>query len=74
MINYISNEDKFYLKDLGTVNGTYLNGNKLEGNKKYPLKHKDSIQFGKHANLYGFFMAQPENEKKGKINLKDYCF
>lgn len=74
MINYISNEDKFYVKDLGTVNGTYLNGNKLEPNKKYPLKHKDNIQFGKHANLYGLFMVQPENEKKGKINLKDYCF
>ena len=24
--------------------------------------------------LFGFFMAQPEHQKKGKINLKDYCF
>lgn len=46
-INYISSEDRFYLRDLGTVNGTYLNGNRLEANKRQPLKHKDSIQFGK---------------------------
>jgi len=46
-INYISSEDKFYLRDLGTVNGIYLNGNRLEGNKRHVLKHKDSIQFGK---------------------------
>ena len=24
--------------------------------------------------LYHFYQCQPESEKKGKINLKDYCF
>lgn len=48
-IIYVSNENKYYLCDLNTINGTYLNGNKLEANKKYPLKHKDAIQFGKSS-------------------------
>lgn len=46
-INYISSENRFYLRDLNTVNGTYLNGARLEPNKRQLLKHKDSIQFGK---------------------------
>lgn len=48
-IIYMPNENKYYLCDLNTINGTYLNGSKLEGNKKYPLKHKDAIQFGKSS-------------------------
>jgi len=46
-IAFIGSEGKFYIRDLSTVNGTYINGNKLEPSKKYPLKHKDCLQFGK---------------------------
>ena len=46
-INHLPSNKKFYLTDLNTVNGTFLNGTKLEPNKRYQIKHKDSIQFGK---------------------------
>lgn len=44
---YQSQDSRFYLVDHNTVNGTFLNGTKLEPNKKHSIKHKDSIQFGK---------------------------
>ncbi len=47
LINWLQGQNKFYLSDLNTVNGTYWNGNKLENNKKYVVTHKDAIQFGK---------------------------
>lgn len=74
-------EGKFYICDLNTVNGTFLNGSRLEPQKKNQIRHKDSIQFGKckyqcyvDPHLFSFFQSSPEHEKKGKINLKDYCF
>ena len=34
VVNYLSGRNKFYVTDLNTVNGTFVNGVKLEGNRK----------------------------------------
>lgn len=35
------------IMDLGSSNGTYLNGQRLEPNKEYPLSHGDLLALGK---------------------------
>ncbi len=39
------NEDKYYVVDLNSRNGTYLNGNKLNSNDLYEIKNDDTIVF-----------------------------
>ena len=45
-------DNDIFLIDLNSVNGTYLNNIKLEGNKLVKLKNKDSIKFGNYENNY----------------------
>ncbi|WP_243098210.1 FHA domain-containing protein [Serpentinicella alkaliphila] len=40
----IMDEEEFFLEDLGSVNGTYLNGNKIEDAER--LKNGDKIGIG----------------------------
>ena len=42
-----SKEDAFILKDLGSTNGTKLNGAPIKANEDYVLNAGDKIQFGK---------------------------
>ncbi|KAI9329285.1 SMAD/FHA domain-containing protein, partial [Obelidium mucronatum] len=37
---------KPYLIDLDSANGTFLNGQKMEGSRYYELKNADMIKFG----------------------------
>jgi len=39
----------WYVKDLGSTNGTFLNGSRLDKEEQRPLKTRDVIQFGKVA-------------------------
>ncbi|MDX2077395.1 MAG: FHA domain-containing protein [bacterium] len=41
------NGDKLELVDLGSRNGTFLNGKKLESEQSVPLTHNDEIRLGK---------------------------
>ena len=45
-------DNDIFLIDLNSVNGTYLNNTKLEGNKLVKLKNKDNIKFGNYENNY----------------------
>lgn len=38
-------EDNYYLQDLGSSNGTFLNGTKIEANKPYLIEDGDKIAF-----------------------------
>jgi pSer/pThr/pTyr-binding forkhead associated (FHA) protein len=40
------NEGKYFLKDLGSQNGTYLNDVRLDANNSYLLKEGDRIILG----------------------------
>ena len=39
-------EESFLEEEMGVINGTYLNGEKLDAGKKYPLTDGDRIHFG----------------------------
>jgi pSer/pThr/pTyr-binding forkhead associated (FHA) protein len=41
--------DKYYLEDLGSMNGTFLNDRQLQPNIKQPLKVGDRIMAGRVA-------------------------
>jgi pSer/pThr/pTyr-binding forkhead associated (FHA) protein len=41
-----------YLMDLETVNGTFLNGERLEATRFYELREKDVIKFGLSTREY----------------------
>jgi pSer/pThr/pTyr-binding forkhead associated (FHA) protein len=41
------NEDIWMLEDLGSTNGTYINGRRMYPDQHYILHHGDQIQFGK---------------------------
>lgn len=41
--------DRFYVTDLGSTNGTYLNGQRLTPREKRPLWDGDVLEFGKHG-------------------------
>lgn len=45
--------NEFYIFDLDSSNGTYVNSFKLEPNREYKLKNEDSITFGNQN--YKFF-------------------
>jgi hypothetical protein len=38
---------RVYLMDLGSSNGTYLNGKRLQANVEHPLAHGDTVSLGK---------------------------
>lgn len=49
-----SNEQKLFIMDLNSTNGTFLNGNRMESGKEYALESGDSVAF---ANVE-FFVAE----------------
>ncbi len=46
--------------DLGSRNGTYLNGERLEPNQPYKLRDGDEIRLGKVV-FYAYFISEDEN-------------
>ena len=43
-----------YLMDLESTNGTFLNGDKLEGARYYEIRNKDVVRFGESTREYVF--------------------
>lgn len=42
----IAKDNRIKIKDLGSINGTKLNGFSLEANQEYRLRHGDSVEIG----------------------------
>ena len=71
--NYISSfhatieykENTFFLEDQDSVNGTFLNGKKLEKKERLPLKGGDEIKFDK----YLFKFLYPAEGERGETVL-----
>jgi hypothetical protein len=51
-------EDRRFISDLNSTNFTFLNGEKLQPGRLYPLKHGDEIRFGLLAMIYCEGIAQ----------------
>ncbi len=43
---------RLYLMDLGSTNGTFLNGERIEPQKYYELLHQDALKFGSSSREY----------------------
>ena len=41
-----------FLQDLGSTNGTFLNGERLEAQKFFELLHQDALRFGHSSREY----------------------
>lgn len=54
-------DDKYYIKDLGSSNGTYVNKIKLLPHENYLLKFGDKIELGKDGKMS--FILQRNNSK-----------
>lgn len=39
-------DEEFEIEDLGSTNGTWVNGKKLESHKRYPVKQRDDVTLG----------------------------
>ena len=70
----------FMVRDNGSLNGTFLNGESLEINKPYPLKDQDLIGFAKisrEIKILFRFMASEETsppwveEESGRPSMKE---
>lgn len=40
-------KDAYFVKDLGSTNGTYINNEKIAADKYYKLQHNDVIKLGR---------------------------
>ena len=54
-------DSRFYIDDLNSTNGTFLNNQKITPGKTYPLKHRDSILVG--TSQFMFFNPAEVNER-----------
>ncbi|XP_058146888.1 LOW QUALITY PROTEIN: centrosomal protein of 170 kDa protein B [Dasypus novemcinctus] len=52
VINYDRDRDEHWLKDLGSLNGTFVNDMRVPDQKYVTLKLNDVIRFGYDANMY----------------------
>lgn len=43
---------RYYVEDLGSTNGTWINGKKIEPHNRQTLKHGDTVYFGKTKTRY----------------------
>ncbi|MGD1872945.1 MAG: FHA domain-containing protein [Mastigocoleus sp.] len=48
----------YYIEDLGSSNGTYLNQKKLEPNQRYQIKLGDKVEFGRNSKVSFIFRQQ----------------
>lgn len=55
-------DDRFYVEDANSINGTYLNGNPLEPHRLVALNNADEIRLGQ-LRMYIYFLTDKEREE-----------
>lgn len=56
----LHNQDgKFYVEDLDSVNGTFINGDPIKPNERVPVKNADEIRLGQ-LRMYIYFLEDPD--------------
>ena len=53
-----------YLMDLGSTNGTFLNGDRIESERYYELREKDSVKFGQSSREFVLLTDQSQSGKE----------
>lgn len=69
MIDFIEKQQAI-LKDLNSLNGTYLNNKKIQPGASVELKENDKLSFGKEGSQYIFNFS--EQAIKEPLKTKDY--
>jgi hypothetical protein len=46
-IRYVPKSQNYFVVDLGSANGTFVNGYEIPANSEVPIKHGDKVKFGK---------------------------
>ncbi|MEM6399090.1 MAG: FHA domain-containing protein, partial [Cyanobacteria bacterium P01_D01_bin.116] len=63
-------ENTYYLIDLGSSNGTYLNGNKLEKHTRYQLNLGDRIDLGNDGKVTFVFQYKKQSQQTAIVTNK----
>jgi pSer/pThr/pTyr-binding forkhead associated (FHA) protein len=61
-------DNRITVEDLGSSNGTFLNGEQLSANKTYRLRHGDRLRFG-HLELQTHFIVKPSENEQTSLGL-----
>ncbi len=59
----IVEENTYFLIDVGSSNGTYLNDNKLENHTRYPLNLRDKIDLGNDSKVTFIFQYKQQSQQ-----------
>lgn len=62
-------EEGFYISDLGSSNGTWVNGDRLPTSARYPLRHGDLVRLGRIE--LEFFITLPMRSSESAF--EDTC-
>lgn len=54
-------DDQFFVEDMDTINGTYVNGDSTKPRELVPVKNGDEIRLGQ-LRMYIYFLSDPEHE------------
>lgn len=60
--------EKIFLKDLNSLNGTFLNKQRVPNNTLIPIQDSDEISFGKDPTVYSFFIPPPASQETFRSN------
>eukprot|EP00039_Didymoeca_costata_P013870 m.217611 g.217611 ORF g.217611 m.217611 type:complete len:241 (+) comp15888_c0_seq9:290-1012(+) len=60
-------EGTFYIVDMDSAHGTFVDGTRLRPRKRSKIKHKDRITFGGSTRNFKVFFAKDEKEEKEQI-------
>ena len=61
-----------YLTDLGSTNGTVVNGQKMTANEKQLLLEGDEVQIGQSRFTFRFFVSETDAETENESERMDY--
>lgn len=67
LLKFSFGDKKLIIRDLHSLNGIYVNGNKIEINKDYILNNYDTIKFGKDNDIYLVMIPEKTLNKEDEL-------
>lgn len=67
LLKFSFGDKKLIIRDLHSLNGIYVNGNKIEINKDYILNNNDTIKFGKDNDIYLVMIPEKTMNKEDEL-------
>lgn len=70
-VEILMNDDNYWMRDLGSTNGTMLNDDRVIANNLYELKHNSRIGLGLDGASARILLVFKESEDTSIIHIKD---